>query len=509
MVLSIKGGRNLKSKSVFIKLILDSFFVFISFYVGYWVTAPSYNIFEFETLFVSSSIIFMSFHMYSFLKGLYRRAWEFDSIGEFSTIVKSISLAFFVVLICQELYFQDGLYRAAAIAWMISIIMTFSIRLSWRFYKNFSRKIFISSPTMNGKEMKFILEAFGSNWVAPLGENVNGFELDICNYTGAKFAVAMTTGTSAIHMALKHLGVSQGDIVFCSSLTFAASCNPVIYQNATPVFIDSEEDTWNMSPFALEKAFEKFIPKAVIVVHLYGTPAKMNEIRRICDRYQVPIIEDAAESLGATYENQQTGTLGHFGIFSFNGNKIITTSGGGMLTCKSKEEKEKIVKWITQSRDEARHYQHSELGYNYRMSNVLAGIGRGQMLTINHRIKRKTEIYNYYNDAFKDIQGIRMNPLNVDGNANHWLSCLYISSDLDVSPEHVMTTLEKNNIESRPIWKPMHLQPFYKDYEFFSHNTEGISISEDIFNNGLCLPSDVKMKEKDLKKIVEIIKSCF
>lgn len=370
-------------------------------------------------------------------------------------------------------------------------------------------KIYLSSPTMNGEEMRFVQEAFDTNWVAPLGPNVNGFEEDICNYTGAKNAVAMTSGTGAIHMALRYLGVGEGDIVFCSSLTFAATCNPIIYQNATPVFIDSEPDTWNMSPIALEKAFLKHKPKAVIVVHLYGVPAKMDEIMDICKKHNVPLVEDAAESLGATYRGKQTGTFGDFGIFSFNGNKIITTSGGGMLVCHQQEEKQRITKWITQSRDEARHYEHSELGYNYRMSNVSAGIGRGQMLTLDNFIARKKKIYEFYLESFRDIPEISMNPMNSGGESNYWLSGMVISEDSPITPEDILVALEKENIEARPIWKPMHEQPFFWGYDFVNHNEIGESVSSNIFRHGLCLPSDIKMNEEDLNLISSVIMKCF
>jgi dTDP-4-amino-4,6-dideoxygalactose transaminase len=362
---------------------------------------------------------------------------------------------------------------------------------------------------MNGREMAYIQEAFETNWVAPLGANVDGFENDICTYTGAKHAIATTTGTGAIHMALRYLGVGEGDFVFCSSLTFAATCNPIIYQNAKPIFIDSEEETWNMCPESLEKAFKKYTPKAVIVVHLYGTPAKMDEIIEICKKYKVPIIEDAAESLGATYKGKQTGTFGQFGIYSFNGNKIITTSGGGMLVCNEKFEKDKITKWITQSRDVARHYQHSELGFNYRMSNICAGIGRGQMLSLDERIQQKTNIYNFYENAFKDIEAIKMNPVNQDGRANHWLSCLTISPESKVNPTNIMIALENEYIECRPIWKPMNLQPYFENYDFVSQHDIGESICERIFDRGLCLPSDVKMTQEDFDRVVGIIRSFF
>jgi len=360
---------------------------------------------------------------------------------------------------------------------------------------------------MCGREMDYVNSAFESNWVAPLGPNVNAFEDEICEYTGAKkYAVAMTTGTAAIHMALKYLGVEREDIVFCSSLTFAASCNPIVYQNATPVFIDSEPNSWNMSPVALQKAFEKYpAPKAVIVVNLYGQSADMEKISDICGNHGVPIIEDAAESLGAKYKGKMSGTIGKFGVLSFNGNKIITTSGGGMLLCPDEESKKRILKWITQSRDAARHYEHSELGYNYRMSNVCAGIGRGQLTAIGERIRRKKEIYETYKKAFSDIGSIEMMPICDFGEPNYWLSCFTIK-DGRVEPIKIIEALEAENIESRPIWKPMHLQPFYKDCDYFSH---GGDVSADIFERGLCLPSDVSMSADDQETVIDIVRRHF
>jgi len=370
-----------------------------------------------------------------------------------------------------------------------------------------NKRIWLSAPAMCGKEIEFINQAFDDNWIAPLGPNVNAFEDEMCVYIGAKYAVAMNTGTAAIHMALKYVGTESGDIVFCSSLTFAASCNPVIYQNATPVFIDSEPESWNMSPAALQKAFEKYpAPKAVIVVNLYGQSADMNKICDICNRYNVPIIEDAAESLGATYEGKMSGTIGKFGALSFNGNKIITTSGGGMLICPDEESKKKILKWITQSRDNARHYEHSELGYNYRMSNICAGIGRGQLTAINSRIKKKKEIYAAYKEAFSDIAEIEMTPICRYGEPNYWLSCLTVKEGCKVNPTDIIIALENDNIESRPIWKPMHLQPYYKNCDYFPNNRD---VSADIFNRGLCLPSDVNMSDGDLERVVSIIRRRF
>lgn len=370
-----------------------------------------------------------------------------------------------------------------------------------------SKRIWLSAPAMCGREIDYINQAFESNWIAPLGANVTGFEDEICEYTGAKHAVAMVTGTAAIHMALKYVGVGNGDVVFCSSLTFAASCNPIIYLNATPVFIDSEPESWNMSPAALQKAFEKYPkPKAVIVVNLYGQSADMDKIVGICERYNVPVIEDAAESLGAAYKGKQSGTIGKYGIFSFNGNKIITTSGGGMLLCPDEEAKKKILKWITQSRDDARHYEHTELGYNYRLSNICAGIGRGQLTVLDGRIKQKKEIYYKYKRAFADIDAIEMTPICGYGEPNYWLSCFTLKGGCEVSPTDIMAVLEAENIESRPIWKPMHLQPFYKNYDYFTHDGD---VSADIFNRGLCLPSDVNMMDEDIGRIIDIVRSWF
>jgi dTDP-4-amino-4,6-dideoxygalactose transaminase len=369
------------------------------------------------------------------------------------------------------------------------------------------KRIWLSAPAMCGKEIEFINQAFKENWIAPLGPNVNAFEDEMCKYTGAKNAVAMTTGTSAIHMALKYLGVGDDDIVFCSSLTFAASCNPIMYQNSMPVFIDSEPESWNMSPVALQKAFNKYPkPKAVIAVNLYGQSTDMEKILEICNKYNVPIIEDAAESLGAAYKNKKSGTFGRFGVFSFNGNKIITTSGGGMLICPDEISKKKILKWITQSRDEARHYEHSELGYNYRMSNICAGIGRGQLTALDERVKQKKAIYYRYKEAFSEIKAIEMMPICDYGEPNYWLSCFTIKKGCKVNPTDIIIELEKENIESRPIWKPMHLQPFYKKYDYFTHDSD---VSADIFNRGICLPSDVNMTNDDVQKITNIVRGCF
>ena len=372
------------------------------------------------------------------------------------------------------------------------------------------KRIFLASPHMSeeGYEKEYIKEAFDTNWIAPLGENVNKFEEELSQYVGAKCGAALSAGTAAIHMALKALDVKEGDIVFCSSLTFSATANPIIYQNATPVFIDCDRETWNMDPEALKKAFEKYPnPKAVVIVHLYGTPAKMDEIMAICNEHNVPLVEDAAESLGATYKGKQTGTFGKYGIFSFNGNKIITTSGGGMLVSDDEERIQKVRFWATQSRDKARYYQHSEIGYNYRMSNIVAGIGRGQLKVLNDRLAKKKEIYETYKDAFKDIPEIEMKPVPVDTKPNYWLSTMLLKEDSKVTPLNVMEALDKENIESRPIWKPMHIQPVFEKFDFIK--VEEKPISEDIFARGVCLPSDTKMTKEEQQEVIRIIKELF
>lgn len=377
---------------------------------------------------------------------------------------------------------------------------------------NMSKKILLASPHMSdeGYEQQFIKEAFDTNWIAPLGENVNKFEEEIANYVGVKTGAALSAGSAAIHLGLKALNVKQGDIVFCSSLTFSATCNPIIYQNATPVFIDSEYETWNMDPLALEKAFEKYPnPKAVIVVHLYGTPAKMDEIIKICKKHNVPLIEDAAESLGSIYNGQQTGTFGEYGVFSFNGNKIITTSGGGMLVSNNEDGIKKVRFWATQSKEPVRHYEHKEIGYNYRMSNICAGIGRGQLKVLDKRIEKKTEIYNKYKNELEKVKEIKMQPIPKNTKPNHWLSVMTIDKDSKVKPLNIMETLEKENIDSRPVWKLMHLQPVFKEYDFITAKNDGTSVSEDLFNRGVCLPSDTKMTEEEQERVIDIIKKCF
>ena len=375
------------------------------------------------------------------------------------------------------------------------------------------KKIYLSSPHMGGEEQKYINEAFETNWIAPLGPNVNQFEKEICEYTKAKYATALVSGTSAIHLGLKLLEVDKGDYVFCSSLTFSASANPIIYQGAIPVFIDSEYESFNMCPKSLEKAFEianktNKMPKAVVVVHLYGQSADMDKIKEICDKYSVAILEDSAESLGTLYKGRHSGTIGDIGIYSFNGNKIITTSGGGMMVSNKEEYTKKALFMATQSRENQRHYEHKELGYNYRMSNVVAGIGCGQMKVLDQRIKKKKEIYETYKMAFKDIKEIEMMPICEYNEPNYWLSVITIDKNSSVKPIDIMIMLENENIEARPVWKPMHLQPFFKEYDFVSIQ-ETISVGEDLFNRGICLPSDTKNTDEDMDRIINTIKRCF
>lgn len=376
-------------------------------------------------------------------------------------------------------------------------------------------RIYLASPHMSeqGYEEQYVKEAFETNWVAPLGPNVTNFEKELAQYVGVKSASALSSGTAAIHLGLKALGVMRGDVVFCSTLTFSASCNPILYLGATPVFIDSDALTWNMCPKALKLAFEDAeknnqLPKAVVVVNLYGQSADMDPIVELCQKYNVPILEDAAESLGATYKGRMSGTIGDIGIYSFNGNKIITTSGGGMMVSNNEDYTKKATFWATQSREAERHYEHKEIGYNYRMSNVVAGIGRGQLKVLNERIAKKKEIYERYKEAFKDIKEIEMMNICDFGESNYWLSAMTLKETSKVKPIDIMLALEKENIESRPVWKPMHLQPIFSQYPFFTAN-EGIAVSEDFFNQGVCLPSDTKMTEEQQKVVIEMIKSLF
>jgi dTDP-4-amino-4,6-dideoxygalactose transaminase len=371
--------------------------------------------------------------------------------------------------------------------------------------KNF-KKIQLSTPHMSdqGFELQNVIESFRTNWIAPLGPMVDGFENDIIEYTGSKYAVALSSGTAAIHLSLKAIDIKEGDIVFCQSMTFAATANPILYEKAVPVFIDSEESTWNMSPKFLRQAFKKYPnAKAVIVVHLYGIPAQLDEIIAICKEYNVPLIEDAAESLGSKYKEQYTGTFGTIGIFSFNGNKIITTSGGGMAVSNDKEKIDKIRFWATQSKDKARHYEHSEIGYNYRMSNVSAAIGRGQMKVLDNRISKRKEIYSLYRKLLSLNENIKFLPTNDDVYfANNWLSTIQLMDNTKVIP--LIEYLEKFDIETRPLWKPMHLQPVFSAYDYV-----GNDISERLFKHGICLPSDSKLSFQDIETVATKIKDFF
>ncbi len=390
----------------------------------------------------------------------------------------------------------------------------------------FENKLWLSSPTMYGEERMYVKEAFDTNWVSTVGENINQLEKGIANYVGCKYSVALASGTSALHLAVRLAGVKPGDKVFCSDLTFDATVNPVSYEKAEQIFIDSEYETWNMDPAALEKAFSLYPDvKVVIIANLYGTPAKLDEIKSICDRHNAILIEDAAESLGATYKGKETGTFGKYNAISFNGNKIITTSGGGMLLTDDEEAAKLARKWSTQSREPAPWYQHKDLGFNYRMSNIVAGIGRGQLIHLNENVKKKKEIFCRYKEGFKNLP-VKMNPYLDCSEPNFWLSCLIIDkeamceqkrSDLEFSydtckgkscPDEIRETLAKYNIESRPIWKPMHMQPIFKDYKFVCVN-EGCSVGENIFHRGLCLPSDIKMTKEQQSVVIEIIKKCF
>lgn len=366
-------------------------------------------------------------------------------------------------------------------------------------------RMWLSSPHMGGNEQKYVQEAFDTNWVAPLGPNVNGFEQDICEYTGANYCAALASGTSAIHLALILLGVEQGDEVLVSTFTFSATVNPIIYQKATPVFIDSELETWNMCPDTLERAILDRIqlgkkPKAIVLVHLYGMPSKMDEILEIALKYDIPIIEDAAEALGAKYKGKQMGTFGDIGIYSFNGNKIITTSGGGALVSKTSEYVSKAVFLATQARDHAPHYQHSNIGYNYRMSNIVAGIGRGQMEVLDSRIQLRRRNRAFYFENLKGYSNIAFQTENEQMFSNYWLTC--ILTDGYDTREKIRLALEEENIESRPLWKPMHKQPIFKDSPSYL-----TGVSEDLFERGLCLPSGSNLNKFDLERVTDIIHS--
>lgn len=370
------------------------------------------------------------------------------------------------------------------------------------------KKIWLSSPHMGHAEKGFVEEAFTSNWVAPLGPNVDGFEADLSRYTTVAHAAVLSSGTAALHLALMILGVGKGDIVLCQSFTFSASANPVVYLGATPVFIDSETDTWNMDPVFLEKAIKHYVsvgkkPRAIIPVHLYGMPAKLNAIMQLAREYEIPVIEDAAEALGSTYHDKPCGSFGDFGILSFNGNKIITTSGGGALLSAKEEWIEKARFLATQARDPAPHYQHSQIGYNYRMSNVLAGIGRGQMLVLNERVKQRRANYDFYRQALENIPGISFQPELAGSFSNRWLTCILVNPEKTngLSREDIRLHLEKDNIESRPLWKPMHLQPVFAAAPYF-----GETVSAKLFDQGLCLPSGSNLTEEDRRRVVSKLK---
>ena len=413
--------------------------------------------------------------------------------------------------------------------------------------KPFEKKVWLSSPTMHGDEIKYVKEAYDTNWMSTVGENINEVERQIAEKVGCKYAVGLSAGTAALHMATKLAGVNPGDKVICSDMTFSATVNPVVYEGGVPVFVDTEYDTWNMDPVALEKAFELYPEvKVVVAAHLYGTPGKIDEIKAICRKHNAILIEDAAESLGATYKGKQTGTFGNYNAISFNGNKIITGSCGGMFLTDSLDDANKVRKWSTQSRENAPWYQHEEIGYNYRMSNVIAGVIRGQIPYLEEHIAQKTAIYNRYKEGFRDLP-VKMNPFDeVNSVPNHWLSCLIIDKDAmsahvrgeqDVlytptsgksSPSEILETLAKFNAEGRPIWKPMHMQPIFRMNPFVTREGNGrgktnayiaggavgkdglpADISMDIFSRGLCLPSDNKMTPDEQGKIIEIVRACF
>ena len=414
-------------------------------------------------------------------------------------------------------------------------------------FSAFKNKIWLSSPTMHGEELEYIKEAYNTNWMSTVGENINEAEKLACEKIGCRYAVALSSGTAALHMAVKLAGIKPGDKVFCSDMTFDATVNPVVYEGGIPVFIDTEYDTWNMDPVALEKAFELYPDvRAVVIAHLYGTPGKIDELKAVCDRHHAVIIEDAAESLGASYKSVQTGTFGAYNAISFNGNKIITGSSGGMLLTDDKEAANKVRKWSTQSRENAPWYQHEELGYNYRMSNVIAGVVRGQFPYLEEHIAQKKDIYNRYQEGFRDIP-VMMNPYDTENSEpNFWLSCmliepeamcrqvrneqeaLYIPEPGKSCPTEILETLAKYNVEGRPIWKPMHMQPIYRMNKFVTREGNGraktnayisggtvgkdgksLDVGMDIFHRGLCLPSDNKMTAEEQKKVIEIVKGCF
>ena len=377
------------------------------------------------------------------------------------------------------------------------------------------KRILLSYPHMSGDELRLVKDAFESNWIAPLGPHVDAFEKETAAYAGVKSALALSSGSAAIHLGLRLLGVQTGDIVFCSTLTFIASVAPAMYQNAVPVFIDSDEDTWNMSPTALQKAFDDAeksgkMPKCVIVAELYGQPPKIDEIQRICAKYNVPILEDSAEALGATYDGKKCGSFGKVGVYSYNGNKIITTSGGGMLLSDDEEYIEKARFWSTQARDKAPWYEHTEIGYNYRMSNILAAIGRGQMLHLEEHINRRRAIYNKYKQELEKIPGLTIMPETPKSRSIQWLTAITIDKDITGKTfMDVLSCMNEQNIETRPVWKPMHLQPYFRERntKYFTHGEgENGSVSDRLFNTGLCLPSASAMTDEEQDYVIEAIK---
>ena len=419
-------------------------------------------------------------------------------------------------------------------------------------FEKFEKRVWLSSPTMHGDELKYMKEAYTSNWMSTVGENINVVEAKVCEYTGSKYAVALSAGTASLHLAIKAAGIKvygipksganvlEGKKVFCSDMTFAATVNPVVYEGGEPGFIDSEYDTWNMDPKALKKAFEIYPDvKIVVIAHLYGTPGKIEELNKIIKEHNAVLVEDAAESLGATYKGRQTGTFGDYNILSFNGNKIITGSSGGCFLTDDEEAAKKVRKWSTQAREDAPWYQHEELGYNYRMSNVIAGVVRGQLSYLDEHIARKKAIYERYKDGLKDLP-LLLNPFdNENSNPNFWLSCLIVDSDAmcrqvrsenetcyikeagKTCPTEILESLSKINAESRPIWKPMHMQPIYRMNPFITREGSGraktnayisgeiTDIGTDIYSRGLCLPSDIKMTTDEQDRIIEVIRSCF
>lgn len=373
-------------------------------------------------------------------------------------------------------------------------------------------RIFLSPPHMSGEEINYINEAFASNWIAPLGPQVDAFEKEMAAYCGVSKALAVSSGTAGIHLALRLLGVGDGDLVFCSSLTFIGSVNPILYQGAVPVFIDAEPDSWNMSPAALRRAFEwveeiGVMPRAVVVVDLYGQSADMAPVLEICDRYGVPVLEDAAEALGADYHGRKCGSLGRFGVYSFNGNKIITTSGGGMLLSQDEEALDKALFWATQARDAAPWYQHSEIGYNYRMSNIIAAIGRGQLRVLDERVQARRAVFQRYVEALGDMPGISFMPEAFYGRCNRWLTVMTLDHfQTAVNPMQIINALAAENIEARPVWKPMHMQPLFDQNMYFTHEEEDGSVSDRIFARGVCLPSGSSLTPEDQERVIDCIK---